>query len=128
MPTTKRKYSSDPATRARELRDEGRFGGRQPGAGRPRKDAAPRRRAASVIAEGARENAHLMAQVLEDVLTDPEATDAMRIRALKLAINIESREEDRQREHGSDDDHELDEAATQGEVLLARALRSGRRH
>jgi hypothetical protein len=58
-----------------------------------------------------------MARVLEDVLTDPEATDAMRIRALKLAINIESREEDRQREHGSDAGHELPDATTQQELV-----------
>jgi hypothetical protein len=67
-----------------------------------------------------------MARVIEDALTDPNASDSVKMRALRLAINIEGREEDRQREHGSNDGTDLGEAATRPELVeqLAATLAS----
>lgn len=100
-PTAKprKKYSSDPKTRARELVAEGKFGGRQPGAGRPRKpDSQKRKRASTVVAETARENADKIAGVFTDIVNDPEASRHIKLRAAKLATDIEGRETDRARE------------------------------
>lgn len=95
-----RKYSSDPKQRAAELRAEGKFGGKQPGAGRPRKSAsdAHPKRASAVIASYVRENGPEFARVLEDILRDPDASDAIKMRATKLALQIETNEEERQRQ------------------------------
>jgi hypothetical protein len=94
-----KKYSSDPKTRARELVAEGRFGGRQPGAGRRRKpDSQKPKRASTVIVERLRENPELVASVIPDVMNDPDASRHMKLRAAKLAIDIEGREEEHRRE------------------------------
>jgi hypothetical protein len=102
-PTDKRprRYSSDPKTRAAELVKDGKLGGARPGAGRPRKsvaDTQKRKRASTVITEAARENADKIAGVFSDVIGDPEASRHVKLRAAKLAIDIEHREDAHARE------------------------------
>lgn len=103
--TPPRRYSSDPAERARELIAEGRLGGKQPGSGRPRKrvsEAQPRKLAMTTVTERLRESAELIASVIPDVLNDPDATKSERMRAARLAIRIEGIDEDRRREEASE--------------------------
>ena len=93
----RKRYSSDPSERARELVAEGRLGGARPGSGRPPKkrteaQAGERRTAASVIAAWAREHGEQMAQVFVDVLDDPDASDRQKIHAVKVMLGIESKE------------------------------------
>lgn len=99
-----RRYSSDPRERARQLVQEGKIGGARPGAGRPRKHTADgqRKRASTVIAEHARENAEQMAKVVTDCILDPDATQAEKMRAVKLAVGIDVRESDRERDELAD--------------------------
>jgi hypothetical protein len=90
---TKRKYASDPATRAAELVSEGRFGGKQPGAGRPRKSASDsQQRASTVVADAARENADLIAATFVDTIRDPDSSRRAQMHASKTLIAIEGRE------------------------------------
>lgn len=96
-----RRYSSDPSERARQLVAEGKLGGARPGAGRPRKsvaDTQKRKRASTVITEAARENADKIAGVFNDVIGDPDASRHIKLRAAKLAIDIEHREDAHARE------------------------------
>jgi hypothetical protein len=95
----RKRYSSDPKTRAAELVADGKLGGARAGAGRPRKHTdAQSVRATSVIADGIRENADLAARVVPDVLRDPDASDRVKMQAIKLGLRIESADEDRRRE------------------------------
>jgi hypothetical protein len=102
-PTDKpaRRYSSDPKTRAAELVADGKLGGARPGAGRPRKkhpDSQKRKRASTAITEAARENADKIASVISDVVNDPEASRHVKLRAAKLAVDIEHKEDAHARE------------------------------
>jgi hypothetical protein len=102
-PTDKpaRRYSSDPKTRAAELVKDGKIGGKREGAGRPRKstsDTQRPKRASTVVAEALRENAELVASVIPDVVNDPDASRHIKLRAAKLAVDIEGREAERTRE------------------------------
>jgi hypothetical protein len=95
---TKRRYASDPATRAAELVSEGRFGGKQPGAGRPRKSVTEsQQRASTVVADAARENADLIASTFTDTLSDPDASRRARMKAGSTLIAIEGKEAEQQR-------------------------------
>jgi hypothetical protein len=96
-----RRYSSDPKTRAAELVKDGKIGGKREGAGRPRKstsDSQKPKRASTVVAEALRENAELVASVIPDVVNDPDASRHMKLRAAKLAVDIEGKEAERLRE------------------------------
>jgi hypothetical protein len=95
----RKKYSSDPKTRARELVAEGKFGGRQPGAGRRRKpDSQKPKRASAAIAQAARDNADKIASVFTGIVNDDDASRHIKMRAAKLAVDIEGREAERVRE------------------------------
>ena len=113
----KRRYSSDPAERARELVAEGKLGGPRKGAGRPRKltSERERKRASTVIAERAREVAPQMAAALADVLLDDDATRSEKLRAVKAMVNIEGVETDRER------DELADPASTRSQEIAATA-------
>ncbi|MEZ5076972.1 MAG: hypothetical protein R2725_05975 [Solirubrobacterales bacterium] len=103
---SERKYSADPAERARELVAEGKIGGRRRGAGRPRKhtsEAQQPPRAATVVAEAARANSDKIAKVFTDVLSNPESSDRHKVQAVKAMLGIEGSEEDRQRDERRDD-------------------------
>ena len=79
--------------------DHGKLGGR------PRKkptDTQQPRRAATVIAEAARENADKIASVFIDVLLDPEAKQSDKLRAVKGLVGVEFRETDRERDEAND--------------------------
>jgi hypothetical protein len=96
-PARTRKYSSDPAERAAELVSEGKLGGKQPGAGRPRKSVSePQsnhpRPASSAVAQAAREHSGLIARAFLDVLDDPDASDRQKMAASKSLVAIELRE------------------------------------
>ena len=99
-----KRYSSDPKQRAAELVAEGKIGGKREGAGRPRKltSDGQRKRASTVIAEYARENAEQMAKVITDCLLDPDASQMDKMRAVKLAVGIDFRESDRERDELAD--------------------------
>jgi hypothetical protein len=123
----RKRYSSDPKTRAAELVAEGKLGGRREGAGRPRKHSEPQSvRATSVIADGIRENADLAARVVPDVLRDPEASDRVKMAAIKLGLRIESADEDRRREderEGRSRAHDIDPDADRDELAAALATK-----
>ncbi len=51
-----------------------------------------------MITEWLQENGDQVAGVIEDVLTDEEASDSMKLRAVKLGIKVETDEELRRRE------------------------------
>jgi hypothetical protein len=92
-----RKYASDPRERARELVRDGKLGGARPGSGRPRKSTGKSqsnhpRPAAAAIAAFARDHADELAQVFADVLDDPDATDAQKLRAVRSMLGIEMKE------------------------------------
>jgi hypothetical protein len=74
---------------ARRLHAEGRFGGPQPGSGRPRKA-----RAAQIVAEAAKEteNAKLMIASLKDAL-QPGQPPTVRVQAAKTWLEIEQKED-----------------------------------
>lgn len=93
-------YSSDPKTRAAELVRDGKLGQAQPNAGRRKKSVneGHQKRASTVVAEYVRENGDEFAAVLERILRDPTASDAIKMRATKLALSIETGEEVRKRE------------------------------
>lgn len=96
-----RRYSSDPKIRAAELVRDGKIGGRREGAGRPRKSTSGSqkpKRASTVVAEALRDNAELVASVIPDVVNDPDASRHVKLRAAKLALEIEGREAERVRE------------------------------
>jgi hypothetical protein len=123
-----KRYSSDPKQRAAELVAEGKIGGKRKGAGRPRKVTSDgqRKRASTVIAEYARENAEEMAKVITDCLLDPDATQAEKMRAVKLAVGIDSKESDRERDELADPNsslsQEIAESADEARANLARKL------
>lgn len=123
-----KRYSSDPKTRAAELVAEGKIGGKREGAGRPRKVTSDgqRKRASTVIAEGARELAPQMAQVIADCLLDPDATRVDKMRALKLAVHVEGVETDREKEELCDPDsvrfQELAASADEARANLSKML------
>jgi hypothetical protein len=96
----RKRYSSDRKTRAAELVAEGRLGGAQPGSGRPRKSVteAQPKRASSAVTEWAQANPDLIASVIPDVLNDPDASDHLKLRAVKLGLKVESDEVERQRQ------------------------------
>lgn len=100
-PPNRRKYSSDRRERYQELRAEGKVGpqfGKL--GGRPKKsptDSQPKR-AATVVAEAARANSHLISKVFTDILADPDTTDTQKVRAVKTMLGVESGEERLQRE------------------------------
>lgn len=123
-----KRYSSDPKQRAAELVAEGKIGGKREGAGRPRKvtsDGQPKR-ASTVIADYVRENAEDMAKVITDCLLDPDASQLDKMRAVKLAVGIDSRESDREREELADPNsarsQELAETAGEAKENLTRML------
>lgn len=90
-----KRYSSDPSERAKELVAEGRFGGKREGAGRPRKvspESQSARPAAAHIAAGVAELGPQMLGVIRDVLEDEEASEGAKLRALKAAVGVESKE------------------------------------
>jgi hypothetical protein len=93
--TDSKRYSSDPAERARELVAEGKFGGRQKGAGRPPKerteDQSHPRPAAAAVRRAAAQNADKIAQVFVDVLRS-DASDAQKVRSMKALLNVEQKE------------------------------------
>lgn len=78
---------------ARRLHAEGKFGGPQPGSGRPRKQ-----RAAQMVAEAAkeRENAQLMIQALRDGLDPEKSSLPTRLQATRDWIKIEKDEDELQ--------------------------------
>jgi hypothetical protein len=99
-PKSPKRYSSDPKTRAAELVAEGKLGGARPGAGRPRKSVteAQPKRASTAVTEWAQQNPELIASVIPDVLNDPDASDHLKLRAVKLGLRVESDEVERQRQ------------------------------
>jgi hypothetical protein len=117
----RKRYSSDPKTRAAELVAEGKLGRARPGAGRPRKHTeAQRPSASSVIADALRDNADLAASVVPDVLRDPNASDSMKLRAVKLGLRIEDADENRRREderEGRRPPESIDPAADHSELV-----------
>ena len=123
---SKRQYSSDPTTRAKELVAEGKLGGKRKGAGRPKGTTTkPQpRRASTVIAEVARENGDKIAGVLVDALLDPDASKADRMRAIKMLVGTEDRETDRERDEASDPSRAAVTAADgeEAKAKLARML------
>jgi hypothetical protein len=93
----RRKYSSDPSERAKELVAEGRFGGKREGAGRPAKgvtEIQPNhpRPAAAAVRRAASQNADRIAQVFISVLDDETATDAQKVRSMRALLDVEQRE------------------------------------
>jgi hypothetical protein len=56
------------------------------------------KRASTVVTETLQANPNLVADVISDALTDPNASDHLKLRATKLALQIESNEEDRARQ------------------------------
>lgn len=96
-----KRYSSDPTERAKELVAEGRFGGKREGAGRPRKvspESQSPRPASAHVAAGVAELGPQMLGVIRDVLTDDQASDGAKLRALKAAVGIELKETELQLE------------------------------
>jgi hypothetical protein len=78
------------------LVSEGKLGGRREGAGRPRKGASKtqKKRASQVITEWAQENGDKLADVIGDVLRDPDATRTEKMRAARLGLKVEAMEEE----------------------------------
>lgn len=83
----------------------GLIGGSRPGAGRPRKSVSgsqKRKRASTVVAEAARNNADLIASTFTDAMNDPAASGRQRMMAGKALVGIELQEEERRREDERD--------------------------
>jgi hypothetical protein len=122
-----KKYSSDRRERMKELQREGKLTpehGRL--GGRPRKKPdTQKRRASTVVAEKAGENADQIAKVLTDCILDPDAAQADKMRAVKLAIGIEGTETERERDERNDPSRAEVNAATVEEAreALVRKLR-----
>lgn len=123
-----KRYSSDPKTRAAELVAEGKIGGKREGAGRPRKVTTERqrKRASTVVAEAAAENADKIAGTLLDVLLSEDATRSEKMRAVRVLTRIEGTETDRERDELADPNsslsQELAQSADQAKANLARML------
>jgi hypothetical protein len=108
--TPRKRYASDPKTRARELVEDGKIGGPRPGSG-PRRKKHPDSqsvRASSVIAEELREHSDLAASVIPDVLRDPNASDRLKLAAIKLGLKIESDQADHDRQDEREGRRSLD--------------------
>jgi hypothetical protein len=100
------KYSSDPSERAKQLHQEGRFGGAQFGkmGGRPRK-----KRASEIVAEAAEKNASKIIKAFEDAL-DEDNKPEVRINAAKEWLKIEQTEASLQiKESQAYDEMDVDE-------------------
>jgi hypothetical protein len=95
----RKRYSSDPKERARQLVAEGKIGGARPGSGRPRKDRTQTGdhlpTAASVVAKAARENADKIVAVFEDAVEAGQA-DRTRLAAAKSWLGVEGEEAERE--------------------------------
>lgn len=105
---------------ARELHAAGKFGGPQPGSGRPRK-----KRVSEVIAEKVTDEAQTIYDKLMEVLRDGTHTNS--IAAIKALLEIESKESDRsEREDAQIDNLHRDQllllVATQMKELSDRGL------
>lgn len=105
-PTKAKKYSSDPRQRMKELQAEGKMTPEHGKlGGRPRKGASEsqrKKRASTVIAEYARDHSDKIAEVISDILRDPDASESMKLRAIKLALGVEGVETDRERDELAD--------------------------
>lgn len=93
---SERRYSSDPTERARQLVAEGRFGGRQPGAGRPRKP-----RVGTILAERAAAEADTIWNALMSAMT--EGTPRQRAEAAERLLRIVAREHELQQRESRDE-------------------------
>src|ERR1700743_43060 len=128
--TPSKRYSSDPKTRAAGLDAEDRLGGKQPGAGRPRKSVSEaqsehRRPAAAAVAQAARDNADAISNVFVTILHDDTASNAAKVRAMKSFLSVEQREAELQlaeaRAHTLPD-RPLPESAEEAAAQLAAKL------
>lgn len=124
MATTKgKKYSSDRRQRMKELQAEGKMTPEHGKlGGRPKKShtETQRQSASSVIADALRDHAELAARVVPDVLRDPNASDSMKLRAVKLGLRIEDTDENRRREderEGRRLPEDIDPDADHGELV-----------
>lgn len=91
-------YSSDPATRMKELQEEKRVGGAEHGSkgGRPRKP-----RASAIVAERLQEHGEEAAQVFIDGMRSPN--DRIRMEAARSALEVERHESKLQMEEEKHD-------------------------
>jgi hypothetical protein len=90
--TARKRYSSDPKVRARELVAEGKIGGPRAGSGpKPKRTTEPQR-ASSVVAQAAKDHAEQIAATFTNVITDPDASDRQKMHASKTLVAIEARE------------------------------------
>jgi hypothetical protein len=121
----RKRYSSDPKTRAAELVKDGKLGGARPGAGRPRKTHSEPQpmRATQAIAEGLRENAELAAAVIPSVLLDPTASKGQKMAAVRLGLKIESDQAEHERQEAREGRHPAELPDLDGDrTVLAAAL------
>ncbi len=100
MANDRKRYSSDPSERARQLVAEGKIGGAEHGrkGGRPRKDQAPLQSgetAAAYIARTARDNAPAILKVYEDAVAAGQLPQH-RLQAVKQWVSAEDREAERE--------------------------------
>lgn len=119
-------YSTDPVVRAGQLRAEGRFGGPQPGSGRPR---VPR--ASEIAAQAAVEHAEEIIAALRAGTTtgSPEARARSAARWLAAAQRFEDHELRERRDEREADAFDLmtsEQILDAGTDIFVRLLREGK--
>lgn len=82
---------------AKRLHAEGKFGGPQPGSGRPRKP-----RASEVVAEKAREHGELIANTYLEVLQSTQVSAQVKLQASRDWLGVEHQEVDLERKEERD--------------------------